>query len=90
MRVQQTTSEEVWPHFRRPVAGESDAASFVALANDVIEVFGSRGMQQVETKVIVDQEVGPNVDLGASFPGTVCSPTVDPLWYPFGFAQAGL
>ena len=68
-RGQQGISEEIRPLFRRAVAGEHNAALFVALIDDVVKVLRAWGMQGLEPEVIQHQQVGTKVGLETTFQG---------------------
>lgn len=58
-RGEQGSAEPLRPFGRGPMAGEQEAALFVALVEDLLEVFRPRRRQRVQPEVLQDEQRGP-------------------------------
>ena len=71
--------EEVRPFGRSSIAGQQNAATLIALVNNIIQVLRRRRRQGLEPKVIQDEQVWAQIDVESAFPRTIGPTAVEML-----------
>ena len=70
-RCEQGIAKERGPLGRGSIAGQHDAALFIAFVDDIVEVFGSRCSQRFEAEVIQDEQGWTQNTLQTPFQGVI-------------------
>jgi hypothetical protein len=78
-RGQERIAEKVRPLGRGAVRSEQDAAALVPFVNNIIQVLGRGRLERLEAKVVEDEQVGTEIGVEPSLPGTVGPATVEVL-----------
>lgn len=76
---EQGVEKDIGPFGRGAVAGEKDAALFIAAINDIVKVAGRWGLERFETEIVQHQQIWTQKSLEAALKGAIRSPPVKRL-----------